>query len=342
MQVPHHFLQIPGYILSPEGPHNGPIQSPDHPRLANTMKTQGYSIFPWLCQLLPSFHLWKFRNHSSTYASYHKGTPWHFSDQCNSAFEALKKAFTTAPVLTHWILDIQITVETDPSDYAFAAVPFNYDSQWWIAPDCIPLLEIFCPGTQLGCPQQRATCNFLKLSNNGKHTLKALDFWSMSSPITRIWNTFQWPNPDTSTSMLIQIPFQIQPGYPFLSWKLRTKPNALTGWWDVYLKEGNSDYAVSIHRTTTWYSLLSNWHHPFELPPYQSQASMDLSSWMLKGSILTSGLNFKRIPFLQNTTIISQNPRGTLWSQWFTMSGQMHLCSKLLGDLQTMCSPVLA
>jgi len=33
-----------------------------------------------------------------------------------------KKAFTTAPVLTHWILDIQITVETDPSDYAFAAV----------------------------------------------------------------------------------------------------------------------------------------------------------------------------------------------------------------------------
>jgi len=52
----------------------------------------------------------------------HKGTPWHFSNECHSAFEALKKAFTTAPVLTHWILDTQITVETDVSDYTLATV----------------------------------------------------------------------------------------------------------------------------------------------------------------------------------------------------------------------------
>ena len=51
-----------------------------------------------------------------------KGTPWHFSDECCSAFEALKKAFTTALVLTHWILDTQITVKTDTSDYTLAAV----------------------------------------------------------------------------------------------------------------------------------------------------------------------------------------------------------------------------
>src|SRR5882724_1010241 len=34
---------------------------------------------------------------------------------------------------------------------------------------------------------------------------------------------------------------------------------------------------------------------------------MDLSSWMLKGSILTSGINSERIPFQQNTLTISQN-----------------------------------
>jgi len=34
----------------------------------------------------------------------------------------LKKAFTTALVLTHGILDTQITVETDASDYALTAV----------------------------------------------------------------------------------------------------------------------------------------------------------------------------------------------------------------------------
>ena len=51
-----------------------------------------------------------------------KGTIWHFTDELHSAFEALKKAFTTAPVLTHWIPDTQITVETNASDYALAAV----------------------------------------------------------------------------------------------------------------------------------------------------------------------------------------------------------------------------
>src|SRR5467141_3958515 len=38
-----------------------------------------------------------------------KGTPWNFSDECCSAFEALKKDFTTALVLTYWIPDTQIT-----------------------------------------------------------------------------------------------------------------------------------------------------------------------------------------------------------------------------------------
>src|SRR5882724_1078445 len=52
----------------------------------------------------------------------HKATPWHFSNDCHSAFKALKKAFTTAPVLTHWILDTQITHKTDASDYTLAAV----------------------------------------------------------------------------------------------------------------------------------------------------------------------------------------------------------------------------
>ena len=51
-----------------------------------------------------------------------KGISWHFTDECCSAFNALKKAFTSAPVLTHWITDVPITVETDTSNYALAAV----------------------------------------------------------------------------------------------------------------------------------------------------------------------------------------------------------------------------
>ena len=52
----------------------------------------------------------------------HKGIPWHFTDECHSAFNALKKAFTSVLVLTHWMPDIPITVETDASDYALAAI----------------------------------------------------------------------------------------------------------------------------------------------------------------------------------------------------------------------------
>ena len=51
-----------------------------------------------------------------------KDVPWDFSDNCRKSFKKLKKAFTTAPVLTHWILDTPIMVETDASDYALAAV----------------------------------------------------------------------------------------------------------------------------------------------------------------------------------------------------------------------------
>src|SRR6266481_723021 len=51
-----------------------------------------------------------------------KGATWHFTDERCSAFQTLKKAFTMAPVLTHWLLDTPITVETDASDYALAPV----------------------------------------------------------------------------------------------------------------------------------------------------------------------------------------------------------------------------
>jgi len=51
-----------------------------------------------------------------------KDLKWNFSDACRDAFNKLKTAFQSAPVLTHWIPDTPITVETDASDYAIAAI----------------------------------------------------------------------------------------------------------------------------------------------------------------------------------------------------------------------------
>ena len=52
----------------------------------------------------------------------HKGMPWNFTDAAQKSFEALKMAFTTAPILTHWIPDRSIVVETDALDYALSAI----------------------------------------------------------------------------------------------------------------------------------------------------------------------------------------------------------------------------
>ena len=38
------------------------------------------------------------------------------------AFNTLKQAFTSAPILTHWVPDVQLVVETDVLDYTLAAI----------------------------------------------------------------------------------------------------------------------------------------------------------------------------------------------------------------------------
>ena len=52
----------------------------------------------------------------------HKGTAWDFSNKCHSAFMSLKQAFTTALILSHWILGTLLIIETDALDYALAAI----------------------------------------------------------------------------------------------------------------------------------------------------------------------------------------------------------------------------
>ena len=51
-----------------------------------------------------------------------KDTPWKFADDCRSTFNLLKKAFTSAPILTHWVPDAPLVVETSASDDAVAGI----------------------------------------------------------------------------------------------------------------------------------------------------------------------------------------------------------------------------
>ena len=51
-----------------------------------------------------------------------KDIPWKFNSSCQDAFNSLKKAFTSAPILTHWIPNAQLIVETNASNYALATI----------------------------------------------------------------------------------------------------------------------------------------------------------------------------------------------------------------------------
>ena len=53
-----------------------------------------------------------------------KDISWKFDSSCRDAFNSLKKAFTSTPILTHWIPDAQLIVETDVLDYALTTILF--------------------------------------------------------------------------------------------------------------------------------------------------------------------------------------------------------------------------
>ena len=69
-----------------------------------------------------------------------KTTPWNFDNNCRFAFQTLKDAFITAPVLTHWKPGHSLIVETDTSDYALAGILSMQDD------DSEIVLLHFCPG----------------------------------------------------------------------------------------------------------------------------------------------------------------------------------------------------
>ena len=51
-----------------------------------------------------------------------KDIPWKFNFSCVDAFNSLKKAFISTPILTYWIPNAQLIMETNVSDYALTAI----------------------------------------------------------------------------------------------------------------------------------------------------------------------------------------------------------------------------
>ena len=65
------------------------------------------------------------------------------------AFPAIKKAFSSAPVLLHFDPDKECTMETDDSDYVFGAVLSQLDHE-----------SILHPVAFMSCRHFPAKCNY--------------------------------------------------------------------------------------------------------------------------------------------------------------------------------------
>jgi hypothetical protein len=173
-----------------------------------------------------------------------KGVPWNFGDDARKSFNALKSAFTSAPVLTHWLPDKPIIIETDASDYAlgailsiqtdsgevhpvafhsrtFSALELNYDTH---DKELLAIFDAF-----------RVWRHFLEGSGTPIDVVtdhKNLEYFSTTKVLTR--RQAHWSEYLSQFNLVIRF----RPG------KLGTKPDSLTRRWDVYLKGGNSDYAT--------------------------------------------------------------------------------------------------
>src|SRR5882724_11614040 len=175
-------------MLSPRRPHHGPIQSPNHPRLARTPESQGHPILPWFFQLLPSFHLQKSPFHLCTLpARVHHGTfPM-------SAILPLKHLKRLSPQLWSLPIGSQTLKLQSRLMPPTMHLPQSFQSQLQMA-NCTQLHST--PGhfrlwNSTTMSMKKSYLQFLKLSNDGNITSKALDFQLMWSLITRIGNIFQ-------------------------------------------------------------------------------------------------------------------------------------------------------
>src|SRR5258707_1068873 len=111
-----------GISLSPEGLHMDP---------AKVLMIQAWPVPHNVCEVQSFLGFANFyRRFISSYTEFtqpltnlcRKNTPWHFGEPESTAFQHLKTAFHTAPVLYHWAPDLPMTVETDASDYTIAGI----------------------------------------------------------------------------------------------------------------------------------------------------------------------------------------------------------------------------
>jgi hypothetical protein len=172
-----------------------------------------------------------------------KHVPFIFGNKERDAFNYLKSAFASAPILTHWIPDRPIIVETDASDYALAAIlsielengeihPVAFHSRSFNPTELnydVHDKELFAIFEGFRIWRHYLDGSALPVDVVTDH--KNLEYFSTTKILNR--RQARWAEYLCQFNLVIRF----RPG------KLGAKPDALTRRWDVYAKEGVNDYA---------------------------------------------------------------------------------------------------
>lgn len=115
-------VEFLGFVLNKNGIKMDPKKVEavqDWPTPTNLKETQSFVGFA-------NFYRRFIRNFSVIAKSLHdltkKGTPFQWGPKQQDAFDSLKRAMTTAPVLSHYDPKLPLLLETDASDYALGAI----------------------------------------------------------------------------------------------------------------------------------------------------------------------------------------------------------------------------
>ena len=169
-------------------------------------------------------------------------TPWKVTNDCPSAFNLLKKAFTSTLILTHWVPNALLVVKTDASDYAIAGILSIIGTDSELQPVAYHLQTLSTPELNYNT-QDKELLTIFEAFKHWQHYLKGsassvdvvtnhknLEYFSSSKILT--CHQAHW------SEYLSQFNLSIH----FHPRCLGAKPDALTHHWYVHSTERDRDY----------------------------------------------------------------------------------------------------
>jgi len=174
-----------------------------------------------------------------------KDARWVWSPLCEDAFQLLKVAFTSAPILHHFDPSLPPVVETDASDYAIAGIFSVRTDDGEIHP--VAFYSRTLSGAELNYDTHdkellavfEAFKTWRHYLESPHHTIdvvtdhKNLEYFSTTKVLTR--RQARWSEYLSAFNMVIRF----RPG------KLGEKPDSLTRRTDLYLKKGDRDFTLA-------------------------------------------------------------------------------------------------